>query len=288
MTGLLPLVSAAFLAAASPAITLEDDLGRQLTLPAPAERVVSLAPGITESLFAIGAGEELVGVTSYCSYPPEARQKTSVGGMTSPSIETITALSPDLVIATVEGNVREDVAALERIGIPVFVTNPRSLEGIRHSLRQLGALTGHGQEADRLAEQLKEREDSLRHEARTPPVRTLLILALRPLVVAGGKTFLDDLLSAAGAENLGALSAGSYPTMSREAIAVRDPEVLILMSDAGADTTALLEQFPEWRMLSAVRNRCLFILDSDLISRPGPRALEGLALLSTALRRAHP
>ena len=244
MTGSLLLVLAALLAAPSSDLTLKDDLGRTLRLPAPATRVVSLAPAITESLFAIGAGNELVGVTAYCSYPPEARQKTSVGGMTSPSVETITALSPDLVIATVEGNIREDVAALERLGIPVFVTNPRSLEGIRRSVRQLGELTGHGPQADRLAARLKQREDSLRHEARTPPVRTLLILALRPLVVAGGKTFLDDLLSAAGAENLGALSSGSYPTMSREAIAVRDPEVLILMSDAAADTSTLLEQYP--------------------------------------------
>lgn len=288
MTGSLLLVLAALLAAPSSDLTLKDDLGRTLRLPAPATRVVSLAPAITESLFAIGAGNELVGVTAYCSYPPEARQKTSVGGMTSPSVETITALSPDLVIATVEGNIREDVAALERLGIPVFVTNPRSLEGIRRSVRQLGELTGHGPQADRLAARLKQREDSLRREARTPPVRTLLILALQPLVVAGGKTFLDDLLSAAGAENLGALSFGSYPTMSREAIAVRDPEVLILMSDAAADTSTLLEQYPEWRMLSAVRKGCLFILDSDLISRPGPRALEGLAQLSAVLKSARP
>jgi len=286
MTGGLPLVLAALLAGAASELTLQDDLGRTLKLAAPASRVVSLAPGITESLFAIGAGEELVGVTTYCTYPPEARQKRSVGEMLSPSVEAITALSPDLVVATVEGNLRDDVLALERIGIPVFITNPRSLEGIRRSITQLGILTGHRQEAQRLTADLKRREDSLRHEASTPPVRTLLILALRPLVVVGGGTFLDDLLSAAGAENLGAESAGSYPTISRESVAVGDPEVLVLLSDAAADTSTLLEQYPEWRRLSAVRHDRLVILDADLLARPGPRALEGLALLHSVLRSA--
>jgi len=286
MTGGLQLVLAALLAGTASELTLQDDLGRTLTLAAPAARVVSLAPGITESLFAIGAGEELVGVTSYCTYPREAREKRSVGGMISPSVEAITALSPDLVLATVEGNLRDDVLALERIGIPVFITNPRNLEGIRRSITQLGILTGHRLEAQRLTATLREREDSLRRTAARPPVRTLLILALHPLVVVGGGTFLDDLLGAAGAKNLGNESAGSYPTISRESVAVGDPEVLILLSDAAADTSTLLEQYPEWRRLSAVRNGRLVILDADLLSRPGPRALEGLALLHSILRSA--
>ena len=283
---LLPLVLATLVAPAPEEIALQDDLDRTLRLPAAASRVVSLAPGITESLFALGAAEQIVGVTTYCTYPPEARSKTSVGGMTNPSIEAITALTPDLVVATVEGNIREDVLALERIGIPVFVTNPRSLEGIRRSVLQLGILTGHRDRAMRLAEAMKQREDSLRAEAPVPPVRALLVLALRPLVVAGGRTFLDDLLRAAGAENLGAQSAGSYPTLSRESIAARDPEVLILLSDAAADTSRLLEEYPEWKTLAAVRHGQLAILDSDLLSRPGPRALEGLVLLSEILRSA--
>jgi iron complex transport system substrate-binding protein len=286
MSGILPLALAALLAAADSELTLQDDLGRTLSLPAPASRIVSLAPGITESLFAIGAGRQLVGVTTYCSYPPEARQKPSVGGMTTPSIEAITALSPDLVVATVEGNLREDVRTLERIGIPVFVTNPRTLEAIQHSLTQLGILTGHGEEARHLVRTLQQREDSLRREASTPPVRTMLILALQPLVVAGSNTFLDDLLRAAGAENIGARSPGSYPTISREAVAAGDPEVLILLSDAAADTSTLLEQFPEWRTLSAIRTGHVFIVDADLLSRPGPRSLEGLALLNHLLRSA--
>jgi len=288
MSGVLPLALAALLAAAGSDLTLQDDLGRTLSLPAPASRVVSLAPGITESLFAIGAGGQLVGVTTYCSYPPEARQKPSVGGMTTPSIEAITALSPDLVVATVEGNLREDVRTLERIGIPVFVTNPRTLEAIRRSLTQLGILTGHSEEARRLVLTLQEREDSLRREASTPRVRTLLVLALQPLVVAGNNTFLDDLMRAAGAENLGARSPGAYPTISREAVAAGDPEVLILLSDAAADTTTLLEQFPEWRTLSALRAGHVFIVDADLLSRPGPRSLEGLAVLNHLLRSARP
>ena len=285
MTPLLVLALAAgLLGGASPELSLRDDLGRQVSLDAPAKRVVSLAPGLTESLFAIGAGDEVVGVTTYCTYPPEAQSRQSVGGMTTPSVEAITALSPDLVVATVEGNVREDVLTLERIGIPVFVTNPRTLEGIRRSLTQLGTLTGHEEEAIRLAGTLKDREDSLREKAPLPPVRALLVLALRPLVVAGSGTFLDDLMRTAGAENLGASSVGSYPTISRESVAARDPEVLMLLSDAVRDTARLLEEFPEWRTMTAVREGRLVILDSDLLSRPGPRAVEALAQLSSVLR----
>jgi len=285
MTPLLVLALAAgLLGGASPELSLRDDLGRQVSLDAPAKRVVSLAPGLTESLFAIGAGDEVVGVTTYCTYPPEALSRQSVGGMTTPSVEAITALSPDLVVATVEGNVREDVLTLERIGIPVFVTNPRTLEGIRRSLTQLGTLTGHEEEAIRLAGTLKDREDSLREKAPLPPVRALLVLALRPLVVAGSGTFLDDLMRTAGAENLGASSVGSYPTISRESVAARDPEVLMLLSDAVRDTARLLEEFPEWRTMTAVREGRLVILDSDLLSRPGPRAVEALAQLSSVLR----
>jgi len=288
MNGLLALALSALLSLSDSTLAVQDDLGRRLELSAPASRIVSLAPGLTESLYAIGAGSQLVGVTTYCTYPPEARLKPSVGGMTTPSLEAITALRPDLVVATVEGNTREDVAALERLDIPVFVTNPRTLEGIRRSLLQLGSLSGHGLQAQQLVRTLKQREDSLREIAPTPPVRTLLFLALQPLVVAGRSTFLDDLLSAAGAENLGARSAESYPTLSREAITATDPEVLLLMSDAAVDTAALFDEFPEWRSLSAARSHRIYIVDADLFSRPGPRTLDGLARLHHLLASARP
>ena len=119
-------------------VTLLDDLHRQVTLPRPATRIVSLAPSITESLFAIGAGDQVIGVTDYCNFPPGVRLCHRVGGMINPSIETIVGLSPDLIIVSMEGNQRQDFTTLTGLQIPVFVTNPRTLEGINLSLRQLG------------------------------------------------------------------------------------------------------------------------------------------------------
>ena len=119
-------------------ITVTDDLGRTVTLPRPAQRVVSLAPSITESLFAIGAGAQVAGVTAYCNYPPAAALKPRIGGMTTPSIESIIALHPDLVLISMEGNLRDDYSRIMDIRVPVVVSNPRTLEDIYRSLAMLG------------------------------------------------------------------------------------------------------------------------------------------------------
>ena len=151
-------------AGSPPQITLTDDLQRQVTLPRSASRIVSLAPSITESLFAIGAGDQVIGVTDYCNFPPEARSCRRVGGMINPSIETIVGLAPDLIVVSMEGNTRQDFTTLTALRIPVFVCNPRSFEGINRSLRQLGSLTGRLREATRLTDSLSRRAARLRIE----------------------------------------------------------------------------------------------------------------------------
>jgi iron complex transport system substrate-binding protein len=257
-------------------ILLVDDLHRTVTLTAPARRVVSLAPSVTETLFAIGAADQVVGVTDYCNYPPEARRKTHVGGMINPSIEALLGLNPDLVVLSMEGNMREDFRRLTSLGVPLFITNPRTLGGIYRSIEQLGMLTGRADSAHRLVQQLAARERAARSRAPQSPVRSLFVVSVEPLIVAGRNTFMHELLTAAGGTNLAASTRGTYPTYSRETLVANDPDVIFITSDAIASTASIDAMFPEWRITSALRHKRVYLVDADMMTRPGPRALDAL------------
>jgi iron complex transport system substrate-binding protein len=265
-------------------ISLTDDLGRKIVLQQIPERIVSLAPSITETLFALGAGTQVAGVTDYCTYPEEARLKPRVGGMINPSMEAIVGLHPDLIILSMEGNVRDDFRKLTGLGIPVFVTNPRTLHQIYGSITTLGTLTGREREAAVLVAAMQDRE---RHVV--APMRqriepsVLLIVSLQPLMVAGNGTFLSELIRLAGGRNLAASSPSTYPQFSREAVVDEDPDVLVILSDAGGRGTDVVAQYPEWRGLKAVRTGRVYRVDPDILSRPGPRATDGLELLERLL-----
>lgn len=271
---------------ASPAqVAVIDDLGRSVSLPGPARRVVSLAPSITESLFAIGAGDCLVGVTTFCDYPPAVSSVSRVGGMTNPSIETILSLRPDLVVVSMEGNTREDFTKMTGLGVPVFVTNPRTLSGISRSLEQLGELTGHRADARRLVDSMGVRVARVREHASGQSLRTLLFVSLQPLIAAGGKTFLHELLEASGAHNIAADAPGTYPAYSREAVLAENPDAIILTADLTANVGGLTALFPEWADLAAVRNGRVYPINPDIVSRPGPRAVDALEILFSLLHQ---
>jgi iron complex transport system substrate-binding protein len=265
-------------------ITVTDDLGRSVVLSAPARHVVSLAPSLTESLFAVGAGSQIAAVTTLCNYPEQARTLPRIGGMTNPSIEAIISYSPDLIVISMEGNTRTDFAVLTSLGIPMYVSNPRTLEGIYRSLMDLGTLTGRTQNARLLVDSLRQREALLRKATAPHPVSALFCISLQPLIVAGKNTLLNELMTLAGARNIATDLQGNYPVMSREAILTADPAVLFLTTDIAGGTDNLLSLFPEWSHLNAVRQRRVYSLDADIVSRPGPRALCGLELLVTRLQ----
>ncbi|MEW6509665.1 MAG: cobalamin-binding protein [Bacteroidota bacterium] len=260
-------------------VSVVDDIQRTIALRSPASRIVSLAPSITESLFAIGAGDRVVGVTDYCDFPAEARRKPRVGGMINPNIEAVAGLKPDLIVMSMEGNVRDDYRRLAGLGFPVFVTNPRTLEGIYRSLTQLGTLTGCADSAVKVVDRLRARERDLRATAGRGGVRTLLVVSLQPLIVAGRNTFIHELLEAAGGVNLAAYARGNYPTYSRETVIANNPDVILITSDAISDVYRLPAMFPEWKIVSALRHKRVYRVDSNLVTRPGPRALDALASL---------
>lgn len=267
-------------------ISLVDDLQRKMILASPANRIVSLAPSITESLFAIGADNQIVGVTDYCNYPPKAKTKQRVGGVINPNIETIVSLKPDLIVLSMEGNVRNDFDKLTSFGVPVFVTNPRNLQGIYKSIAQLGELSGRKQRAAALAGSMKLRVDSLRRNVGTPKKHTVLFfVSLQPIIVIGRNTFLGELIELAGGTNTVVKVASTYPTYSREAVLKDNPDVLIFMSDLLVKPAGLLEFYPEWSELNAFKQKRLFTIDADIVSRPGPRAVDGLEALYRLLHQ---
>jgi len=258
--------------AADGQITLRDDLGRNLHLERPAQKIVSLAPSITETVCAVGAIAQLSGITDYCNYPSEVRSKQSVGGVVNPNIEVIVSLEPDLVLVTPEGNVKDSFSLLEQLGIPVFVTNPRTLEGIRKSVSDIGILTGNEVTAESLVTAMETEEASLRR-MNEPTRRLMVVVALHPLIVAGTGTFLSEMINLAGGDNIAGGSSLSYPSFSREEVVEADPEVIILSSGLPGDLRGL---FPEWKSVTALAQQAVCTIDADLLSRPGPRVLEGV------------
>jgi iron complex transport system substrate-binding protein len=281
------LLAMVFASAAPGALQVTDDLGRTVDLPAPARRVVSLAPSLTESLFAIGAGDRVVGRTTFCDYPAGALRVPSVGGMTNPSIESIIACHPDLIVVSMEGNTRDDFPRLLSLGVPVYVSNPRTLAGIYHSLDHLGLLMGRHDQARGLIDSLRRREQDLRGTVKGRSLAVLVLISLQPLMVVGGNTLLNELLTLAGARNPAAAVPGHYPAISREAVLADPPDVLFLTSDLPADPAALTSLFPEWKHLRALQDGRVYSLDAAILSRPGPRALEGLRLIIDSLSRGN-
>lgn len=264
--------------------TFVDDAGRKLFLATAPRRIVSLAPSVTELLFALQAGDRVVGVTSFCDFPPEAAGKPTVG-QSGANLERIVALQPDLVIAP-HGFLDADLLAeLERLKLPVFLLQARSLDDVLAHLGILGRMLDRQQAADAVVAALRTRIQAVKAgtEGRPRP-RVLYVLNMDPLITVGPRTFLHHLIELAGGESIAADSPTDYPRFSMESVLARDPEVVLFPSGATEGIApADRAQWEQWPMLSAVRTRRLVQVPSVLLDRPGPRLADGLELLARAL-----
>ncbi|MBI4417179.1 MAG: cobalamin-binding protein [Ignavibacteriales bacterium] len=235
-------------------------------------------------MFALGLDSSVVGVTDFCDEPPQVRGRARVGGMISPSFETIVSLKPDLILMTIAGNSRADHDRLVSLGFQVVVTNPSSLEGIYESIALIGSLTGSRTRADSLISQLRSKQRELVSRARMRPARSVLLLvSLRPIIAAGSGTFLHELIGLANGRNVAAHAPSAYPMLGREYILERDPDVIVVMNDVASSPRDVVEAYPEWKNLSAVHRNSVHILDASVVSRPGPRIMNGLELLVSSL-----
>jgi iron complex transport system substrate-binding protein len=274
-------------AAASPATPayreVQDELGRTVKIPQPVIRIVSLAPSLTETVYALGQQSHLVGDTDYCDYPPEAKSLAKVGGVVNPSIEQVASLHPDLVLVAAT-NRFETVRALDDLNIPVYETDPHTVDEIVASTARLGDVLGAPQNGAALAAQLQQRLADLRAKlANQTARRVLFIVWTDPLISVGKNTFIADALAKAGAISI-VDAVQDWPHLSLEEVVRLQPEYLIftVQNDEKAPDASTLAILPGWRSLEAVKNR-RFAVISDAVDRPAPRLISAIEDLARQL-----
>lgn len=273
-------------AAGTSTITLTDGLGRTVSLAAPAQRIVSLAPSATEILYAVGAGSQMVGRDSFSNYPEKALNLADVGGsMGDYSYEAITALNPDLVIAA-EINTADQVKALEDLGLNVYyIANPVDFAGLFQVIQTVGQLTGHEANAKELTDSLSVRVETVKNtiaKATTTPVVFYELDGSEPSKpwTSGPGTFLDQLVTLSGGKNVGAALNGSWAQISLEEIIIQNPDLILLGDAAYGMTPDQVAARTGWANIKAVKENKIFTFDDNLVSRPGPRLVEGLETLA--------
>ncbi len=271
---------------AGAAIDITDDTGAQVHLPQPARRIVSLAPHVTELLFAAGAGEQVVGVVAYSDFPQAATKLPQVGGYSNIDLEAVAALEPDLVIAWKSGNRDTHLDRLAALGIAVYVNEPRSLDGVARSIEQFGRLAGSEAVARRAAEAFRARRAALaaRYGGR-PPVRTFYQIWQQPLMTINDTHLIADVIRLCGGENVFGGLSQLAPTVGVEAVLAADPEVIIA-SGMGASRPEWLDQWKRWAGLRASAAGNLFFIPPEIIQRHTPRILDGAERLCTQLEDA--
>jgi ABC-type Fe3+-hydroxamate transport system substrate-binding protein len=265
-------------------VSAVDDQGRKLTLARPARRIVSLAPNVTEMLFAVGAGPRVVGVTQFCDFPEAAKEKPKIGNFSNPDLEAVAAARPDLVVAA-HGNSLDGIAALRRLGLSVFVTHPRTTTGVIRNMETLGRLAGQERPARRVAAELRGRLARLeRRLAGRSRRRALIVIWPDPLTVVGGLSYLNDAIRCAGGVNGAEAIREAYPKVDPERLITLAPEALIY---PGADTARLasLARRPGVAETPAGRAKRVHAVTADWLLRAGPRLVAGIEEMA---RRLHP
>ena len=269
---------------AQAAVTVNDDAGRSVTVAKPAGRVISMAPHVTEMLFAAGGGKRIVGAVSYSDYPEAAKSIPRIGSNREVDLERIIALKPDLIVAWMHNSSERQIEMVKQLGIPVFQSDPQTLENIPDNVVRLGQLMGTEAEAKATAARLRQQLSSLRGRyANRPPVRTFYQVWDKPLYTLSGKHIVTDALRLCGGENIFDKLTTIAPMVSVESVLQADPEVVIGTAEKNYGGVGLWEPY---RTMLAVRNNNLFTLDGDLLNRAGPRMILGAAALCEKLELA--
>ncbi len=272
---------------ASEYVRVTDQAGRTVRVPANPKRVVSLAPSITEIVFAVDRGDRLVGATEFSDYPEAATRLPSVGTYVFLDLEKIVSLNPDLCIAIKDGNPGAIVSRIEAIGIPVFAVNPRDLNSVLESIEAIGRILNAEDAArarlDDMNYRLQRIENMVSGTSTRPSV--FFQIGVAPIVTAGADTFIHELIVRAGGKNVAGGLTG-YPHFSVEEVLARMPEIMIITSMARQKTfERVVDQWRQWSDLPAVKHDRIYLVDSDVFDRPSPRLVDGLEQL---VRLIHP
>lgn len=264
---------------ALPTREITDDLGRTIKIPLTINRAVSLAPNLTENIFAVGAGDKLVGVTSFCDYPAEAQRIPKIGDTINPNIETIIALKPQIVFVSTASQIENFTTTLERQNIAVFITNPNDFEGILRNLKQLGDILGTPTNAEKLIADLERRVRAVAEKVKDKPKTKVFVqISKEPLFTVGKDSFITEIIERAGGESATKEVAAAYPKLSKETALALNPDAIIL-----SDSEDNREPNDVFVNSGAVKNKRVFHLNAAWLSRPGPRVVDALELLAKDL-----
>lgn len=267
-------------------VSVVDDSGATVRLAQPAQRIVTLAPHMAETVFAAGAGEKLVGAVEYSDYPAAARKVRRVGGYSRLDLEIIAALKPDLIIAWQSGNAPAHIEKLRALGFPVYVSQPERIEDVASEIERIGRLAGSGRVADPLAAKLRQRLADLRKNySQRSPVRTFYQIWKQPLVTIGGQQIISSVIRLCGGENVFARLETLAPSVTVEAVIAANPEAIIAsgMDEARPEW---LDDWRRWTSMTAVVRDNLYFVPPELIQRHTPRLLDGAEQLCRHLETA--
>ena len=263
--------------------TVTDDLGNIFAFEKTPQRIISLAPNLTEMFFSLGLERHLIGNTMYCNYPPQAQKIEKVGDMLTFNFEKIVLLKPDLIFITVEGNTKSTYDKFHELGLKVFVSNPRNYRGIRKTYNDLGKIFGVTNKTETALAKWDSTQQSIAAAQKPQSKTAMFLVELRPVMLAGVNTFINEYLQFCGLKNIAADSKLNYPIFNREEILKRDPDYIIYPTGGGDTIEMLKETYPEWKQLKAIKSNNVIFIDRDLYLRPGPRFIEALADLSNRL-----
>ena len=272
-------------AAAHAEITVTDDVGKTVHLEAPASRIVSLAPHITEDLYAAGAGEHIVAVSDFSDYPEAAKKLPRVGGNARFDLEAIAALKPDLIIAWESGTASSHIARLKALKLPLFISKPKHVEDVATTIERFGELAGTQATAAAAAKAFRARHAELRSRySERPTVRAFYQIWNQPLSTINGDQLISDVMRLCGAENVFAKLPVPAPTVTIEAVLVANPEAIIA-SGMNESRPEWLGMWRHWRDLTANTQDNLFFIPPDLINRHSPRILDGAQRLCEQMEK---
>ncbi|OGV84348.1 MAG: hypothetical protein A3J88_00410, partial [Melioribacter sp. RIFOXYB12_FULL_38_5] len=234
--------------------TITDDLGNIFTFEKAPQRIISLAPNLTEMFYSLGLENNMVGNTMYCNYPPQAQKIEKVGDMLTFNFEKIVLLKPDLIFITVEGNTKGTYDKFHELDLKVFVSNPRNYKGIRKTYSDLGKIFGVTHKTETALAKWDSTLQSITATQKSQNKTAMFLVELRPIMLAGENTFINEYLQFCGLKNIAEDSKLNYPIFNREEILKRDPDYIIYPTGGGDTIEMLKEAYPEWRQLKAIKN----------------------------------
>lgn len=271
-----------------------DDIGNKVSFDKVPQRIITLAPNLTEMIYDLKLEKYLVGNTLFCNYPEEAKKIEKVGDMLTFDFEKIVALKPDLIFITVEGNTKETYDKFKELGLKIFVSNPRNIAGIKKTYLDIAKIFGVESKANNEITKWDSITNIISRAAKKFDIKSAMFpVELNPIMLAGKNTFINEYLELCGLYNIASdvtslkgINSQNYPTFNREEILKRNPDYIIIPGDSSASVERILSIYPEWKNLKAIKNNHgLIFVDRDLFSRPGPRFAEALIELFT---RLHP